>query len=280
VSPGAQLSAVDGILVETLPLLELPLSKGLVLFCIPYEHFWLVVDTGGLAYSLDHARRVVEQLISVHNADLDALRVAVGTVGLAGLASRLRADDSLLAEVIEQLTQLRVSRLVLSEVIPTCQLIQGRECAAVVARNAVLGVSDEENKVVCCEKVSGEDSRVSLLNSRIVRVRFAGLIFPSLYGRKFVGVCANAATVVGHGRADGRRPRLALRRNPVLCHVFDESALALLTPLASDQCRVASTLPNEPQNSTRWSCDLAEGIQPLDVTLIEKGKASCSNDAN
>jgi hypothetical protein len=55
VSPGAQLSAVDGILVETLPLLELPLSKGLVLFRIPYEHFWLVVDTGGFAYSLDHA---------------------------------------------------------------------------------------------------------------------------------------------------------------------------------------------------------------------------------
>lgn len=55
VSSGSQLSAVDGILVEALPLLKLPLGKGLILFCVPSEHFWLVVDTGGFAYSLDHA---------------------------------------------------------------------------------------------------------------------------------------------------------------------------------------------------------------------------------
>ena len=109
-----------------------------------------------------------------------------------------------------------------------------------VAGNAVLGVSDEEDEVVCCEEVSGEDGRVALLNSGIVRVWFAGLIFPCLYWRELVGVRAHTAAVVGHGRTDGRGPRLALRRNPVLCHVFDESALALFAPLAPDHAKFLS----------------------------------------
>ena len=140
-----------------------------------------------------------------------------------------------------------------------------------VAGNAVLGVSNEENEVVCCEKISGEDSRVALLNSSIVRVRFAGLVFPSLYWRELVGVRANTAAVVGHGRTDGRGPRLALRRNPVLCHVFDESALALFAPLAPDHAGFPSLFCKSCKIAHAGS-DVAQRLQQSGVTKIGNAK--------
>lgn len=231
VSPWAQICAVDGVLMETLPLLELSFSKSLILWCIPNQHLRLVVDTSGLADSFDHARRVVKQIVSVNNADLDALRSTVGAICLSSLTSRLGADYSLLAKVVKELAKLRVASLVLAEVVPASQLAQGRLCAAVVAGNAVFRVADEEDKVVCCEKVLGKDGRVAIFNSGVEGVGFAGAIVSRLHGREFGCVCSNAAAVVGHRRADGCRSLFAYRRDPVLRHILDEGAFPLY-PLA------------------------------------------------
>jgi hypothetical protein len=229
VSPWSQVCAVDGVLVEALPLFELCFGESLIFWCVPEKHLGLVVDTSGLADSLNHARRIVEQIISVDDADLDALSIAVCAIGLASLASRLGADDSLFAKVVEKLAELRVASLILAEVVPASQLAQGRLCAAVVAGNAVLGMADEEDEVVCFKEVLGKDSWVAILNSGIEGVGLAGAVFPRLDGREFGSVCSNTATVVGHRWTDGGRSLLALRRNPVLCHVLNEGAFALFT---------------------------------------------------
>jgi hypothetical protein len=186
VSPWTQVCAVDGVLMEALPLLELSFSESLVFWCIPEQHLRLVVDTGGLADSFDHPRRVVKQIVSVNNTDLNALSIAICTVGaicLSSLASRLGADDSLLAKEIKKLAKLRVASLVRAEVVPASQLAQGRLCAADVAGNAVFRVTNEEDEVVCCEEVFGEDGRIAILNSSVEGVGLAGAILPRLYGR-------------------------------------------------------------------------------------------------
>ena len=226
-SPGAQLSAVNGVLVEALPLLELPLSESLILFGVPDQHLRLVVDTSGLAHSLDHARGVVKKIVGINNTYLNALLGAVGAVCLTSLTSRLGTDNTFLAKIVEQLAKLAVAGLILTEVVPTSQLAQRRKCAAVVAGNAVLGVADEEDEVVRREEVLGKDGRVVPLGPCVVRVGLAGTVFPCLYGRKLGGVCSNAAAVVRHRWADRRWPLLAHGWDPVLCHVLDEGALSL-----------------------------------------------------
>ena len=223
-SPCAQLCAVNSIFVKALPLLECLLGLRSIVLGIPDKHFRLVFDASGLAHSLNHAGWVVEQVIRVDDTDLNALLVAIC---LTSLTSRLGTNYAFLAEEVKQLPKLNIASLVLAEVIPTSHLVERRQCAAVVAGNAVLRMTNKENEVVCCEEIFRKDRRIAGFTLGVVRVRFACVVFPSLYWREFIGVCSNTAAVVRHRGADSRWSGLARRWNPVLCHVLDEGALAL-----------------------------------------------------
>jgi hypothetical protein len=228
VSPGPQVGAVNGVLVESPPLLKRLLGSCLVFFRVPVQHPRVVLEAGCLAESFNHGRRVVKQVISINDADLNAMAVAVGAVGLAigfGLASELRADLSLVSQVVEQAAKLVVASLIRPEVVETRHLVQRRYRAAVVAGNAVFRMTDQEGEVVGCEEIGGDHGRVVWLALGVVRVWRTAVVLSALHRREPGGICSNATLVVGHGRCDACR--LAIGWYPVLSHIFDKSALAL-----------------------------------------------------
>jgi hypothetical protein len=158
---GLEVLGVDGILVETVPLLESVLC-GLVLFLgVPVQHFHVELDADGGAVVPEHALGVVEQIIGVQNADLDAIGSGDGTAVL--LAADLRADDTAVLAVIEEATELIVARLLGHELDEAGLLDERRYAAAVIAGNRVARVADKESEVEFLEQLLGHDRRVARL---------------------------------------------------------------------------------------------------------------------
>lgn len=168
--PRPQSIAIKRVLVETLPLLKRHLGPGLVLLGIPHQHLGLPLDTRALAVRLDHARRVIEEIVGIDNADLYALRVPIHFAIGFGFSSKLGADLAYAAQVVEQNAELFVSSLVGTEVVETGHLVERGDRAAVVARDAVLGMADQECEVVGCEKVCGDHGRIPRLCFGVIRV--------------------------------------------------------------------------------------------------------------
>ena len=153
---------MNRIVVEAEPLLEGILHVLLVIRVVPDEHVGAVVDASLLAEGLDNFIWVIKQVVGIEHRDLDtALFVSVGgtiggAVGLLGvLASQLGTNKTLRFQVVEQLHKLDVAGLAGQEVLEAGGLIQRRDGAAVVRRDATARVADQERPVVLLQDLQG-----------------------------------------------------------------------------------------------------------------------------
>lgn len=167
-SSGLQGGRVDGVLVEASPLLECGLGLLVILLGVPGQQFRRVFHTNALAKALDDGTRVVKQVVSVNNANVDCSLISlVLPIGVAGTVGRLSGDLGTnltnVAQVIEYSALLVVTCLLGHEVVETSDIVKRGHCASEVTWNAVLRVSDQEGKVKLLQDISGDDSRVSWL---------------------------------------------------------------------------------------------------------------------
>lgn len=93
---------MNGVLVKASPLLKGLLCVLVVFLVVPVQHAGRIFNTNTLAELLEDAGRVVQEIVSVNNADLDGvtLLLAIGSIGLL-LASDFGPNLSTRAEVIE-----------------------------------------------------------------------------------------------------------------------------------------------------------------------------------
>jgi hypothetical protein len=158
---GLQVLGVDSILMETVPLLEGVLG-GLVLFLgVPVQHFHVELDANGGAVVPEHPLGVVEEVVSIQDADLDAVRRGNGAAVF--LTADLGTDDAAVFAVIEEATELIVARLLGHELHEASLLDKRRHAAAVIAGNRVARVADKESEVKLLEQLLGHDRRVTRL---------------------------------------------------------------------------------------------------------------------
>ena len=78
--PRPQPITIQRILVEPLPLLKRRLGNRLVLVRVPLQHPWIPLDARRLAECLDHAARVIQQVICIDDADFHVARVPIRLV--------------------------------------------------------------------------------------------------------------------------------------------------------------------------------------------------------
>jgi hypothetical protein len=155
---GLEVLGMDGILVETVPLLESILGGLVLLFGVPVQHAHVELDADGGAVVSEHTLRVVKKVVSVQHADLDAVGCSNGAAVF--LTADLRTDDAAVLAVIEEATELIVARLLRHELHEAGLLDKRRHAAAVIAGNRVARVADKESEVELFEQLLGHDRRV------------------------------------------------------------------------------------------------------------------------
>ena len=124
-SPGTQLRAVDGVVVEAIPLGEDARHVALVLGVVPRQHVGGVLDAGLAAERLDDLLGLIQEVVGVEDGDAD---LALGR-GLSGPGG---ADELLVPQEVEQPHELRVPRLVGHVVREAGDLALRRHAAPVV----------------------------------------------------------------------------------------------------------------------------------------------------
>lgn len=164
-SPGLQILRVDGVLVETVPLLERFLSVLLVLV-VPVEHALREVDPDRITVLAKDTLRIIEQIISIDDANLDTTgRHNSATVATADL----RTDDAGVLAIVERATELIVSSLFRHELMEASLLYERRDAAAIVAGNGIARVADKEGEVELLEEIPRHHGGVARLRRGVVR---------------------------------------------------------------------------------------------------------------
>lgn len=189
---GLELGRIDGILVETFPLLKSLFGILVVLFVVPVQHAGRILDTNTLAELLKNSRGGVQKVIGIDNANVhgSALVLSVCCV----LTSDLGANLTARTKVVEQTALLVVSSLGGHEVVETSDLIKRRNGASPVAGNAVLGVTNEEGEVEFVENFGRNHSRVSGLSLGGIGIR-----------RRLVNMTIGVLNSLARSRADVRQ---------------------------------------------------------------------------
>lgn len=204
-----QLSRVNGIFMETIPFCKSLLGSVVIGFVIPVQHVtgeWLA---NAFAEFFDNGIGGIEKVIGVNETDVDfvadAVGVAVGAISLIFLAGDFWSDLSNATKVIEKRAKLDISCFLGIEVVETRDLVQRRDSAPVIGRNARSWMADQEGEVELFEESLWDDCRVVWLSKSIVRI---AIVFDSLciFGRSDVhldmavtaalAVRANSALVI------------------------------------------------------------------------------------
>lgn len=231
---GLQVLGVDGILVEAVPLLKGVLGLLVLLLGVPIQHALVELDADRGAVVPEHALGVVEQVVSVHDADLDAVGRGHGAVVF--LAADLGADDAGVLAVVEEAAELVVAGLLGHELVEAGLLHKRGNTAAVVAGDGVARVADQEGEVELLQQIPGHDRGVAGLRQRAVRVRGAlgvlhhdaGVLVSDTLGLAIRAVSTvSADTALGDVQRRRDAGRLLVWRDEVVSDVFDEDTLAL-----------------------------------------------------
>jgi hypothetical protein len=115
-------------LVEALPLLECISSTPLVLFVVPVEHSWRVVQADCFTKRLDDTFWVIKEVVSINQTDVNVVVLAfdstVDSIDLVVLAMKFRANLATLAQKIEHLAELDVASLIGVELAEACDIVQ------------------------------------------------------------------------------------------------------------------------------------------------------------
>lgn len=238
---GLEVLGVDGVLVEAVPLLERVLGLLVLLLGVPVQHAHVELDADGGAVVPEHALWVVEEVVGVKDANLDAVGRCDGAI--VGLAADLGADDTGVFAVVEEAAELIVAGLLGHELVEAGLLDKRRHATPVIAGNGVARVADKEGEVELLEQLLGHDRRVVGLRRSVIREGSA-LVTRQGHGRVLVGgllhltvravrlaVGADAALRDAKRRSD--TGRLLVRWHKVVCDVFDEDALALMVAMSA-----------------------------------------------
>lgn len=254
--PGLEARAVNGVVVEAVPLLKSLGGVLLVVVVAPLQHGRAVVHADLLAVGLEDGLWVVEQVVGVDDGDGAAVGLALAVVERlvqGRLVARLgRPDDALVQQVVEEPAQLVVPGLGRHEVVEARELAQGRDRAAVVRGDGPPRVPDQERPVEAAHHLGRHHGRVVLLGvvvcgavdeavcvggcgSIAVGVAVCGAVDETgrvLYavGRLAVvavdvgAVCQVVATDEGGSHVGGR----AVGREQIVSDVLDEDSFTLL----------------------------------------------------
>lgn len=144
--------------MEAWPLFESGLRGGLCFLGIPSEHFRSILDSDAVAKALDNTSRVIEKVVSINDADFNtSMGSSVGPVCLidpvsfsildAGIVRIAWSNEPDVTDIIEETVKFIVSSLRNIEVVPPSKLVEGWNSAAIVRRDAVVGVPDQERKM-------------------------------------------------------------------------------------------------------------------------------------
>ena len=204
---GMQTGRIDGILMEALPLLEGIFGEFVVFRGIPFKHGRLELDANTRAELAHDAFGIVEQIISVDHADLDSTLFIGVTIGCSVrlLTGNLGTDSSSAAEVIKDSSLLIVASFSRHEVVEAGDIVERRNSASPVTRNAVTRMADKESKVELLEDLLWDDSWVTWLGDGRVRVG-SGLL------AVVIGVAVRDWEGVDCGRGDGLQGVIAIRQ--------------------------------------------------------------------
>ena len=131
------------ILVEAWPLFKGGLRSGLCFLGVPSEHFGSIFNPDAVAEALDDTGRVVEQVVSINDADFNtpvgcAVRpvCSIYTVSFPILdASIIRmawSDKAKITDIIEEPAELIVSSFRNIEIVPPSDLVEGWDRASII----------------------------------------------------------------------------------------------------------------------------------------------------
>jgi hypothetical protein len=158
-----QRSAVNCIIMKTLPLLERISCPLVIIFGIPIQHFGFIIDTDFFTVSLNDAFWVVQEIIGINHSDRD-----LAILQCLILASTSRPDLILLAKEIENPTQLSVASLGRHEIVESRDRIKWGNRATPVRRNAVTRVTDQEREMELLQDLCGYNSWIVRLSCCII----------------------------------------------------------------------------------------------------------------
>jgi len=232
--------------VEAVPLLEGVLGLLVLLLGVPVQHAHVELDADRGAIVPEHALGVVEQVVGVHDADLDAVRLGHGAVVF--LAADLGTNDAGVLAVVEETTELIVAGLFGHELVETSLLYKRWHAAAVIAWNGVARVTDQEGEVELLQQLLGHYRRVARLRRRAIWVwsglgvlqHNAGILVSDTLGLAVGAVSTDTALRdVQRRRNTGR---LLVWRDEVVSDVFDEDTLALFRGVS--------------RRVTAWGCEV------------------------
>lgn len=224
--------------MESFPLLKSVLGDSVILFGLPEKQVWGVLDANTLAESLDNVGRVIEQVVSVNDTDVNGAVLCSMTIGSICVHSTLSAylgpNLTNLAQIVKDSALFVIAGLGGHEVVEAGDLVQRWDGAAEVAGNAVLGMPDQECKVELLQDILGDDGRVAGLCLGVVWVWSAILarairsiaIGSTSIGGRSIAVGADTTLECVQRRSD--RGRLPGWRHQVVGDVLDEDALVLM----------------------------------------------------
>jgi len=187
----SQLSRLHSIVVETVPLFECFPSTLLIVVIFPMEHLWAIVQTDCLAICFDDLGRVVKKIVCVNDTNVGWRgRISSSTVravccpvrfmgstvhAIGGLrspvlscASERRSHTTSGDQVIEDSADLIVPGFILEEFIEPCDLVEGRDCASIVRRDAEMRITDQKREEELLQHFARDDGWIAWLRWRAV----------------------------------------------------------------------------------------------------------------
>lgn len=146
---------MNRILMPPLPLPKLLLRNLSALLPTPPQHLRAKLHPHALAVPRNHTRRVIQQVVRVNDTDLNAPVPLLATTNLPDVS-----------QVVEQPPQLAVADLGRQVGRPAGDGGERRDRAAVVGRDAVARMADQEGPVEAGEEGGGHDGGVAGLGVR------------------------------------------------------------------------------------------------------------------
>jgi hypothetical protein len=226
--------------VESVPLLELLSRKGVSFFRIPVEHILTEIQVDRLAVLSQDAFGVVEQIISVDDANFRLARFGLDTAVIA--ASDSWTNETGVLAVVEETAELLIASLAGHERVEASALHERWNAATIIAGNRISRMTDQEGEMELFQDLTRNHGWVPLVHGHtLIRERRAPrrtLRWAVEINGRVLWWCADRDLARGRvssayttlwdvQKRRGELSWLLLRRDNVICDVLDEDTLAL-----------------------------------------------------
>lgn len=162
---------LNRIIMEPTPLLEAMTRKVIILLRIPRQQRRIIRHADAFAECLNRRRRRIEHIIRIDDTNLMNGLLGSTTLNLdVGPGRYARSNESLANEVVKVSPQLVIPSLSGIIVMEPGDLVQGRNCAAVVRGHTEVRVADEEGEMESLLDLARHDGWIACLGGCVVRV--------------------------------------------------------------------------------------------------------------